>query len=269
MSRSATPSRHRSTPTVPQPANPPLAQRATRSWTLLPLRLFLGLTFIDAGAGKLLSPAWFGAGPQGFAALTRGFARGSPVGGLLRALVLPHPLPFALLIAVAEFTVGLLTLIGLALRLAAGAGAGLSLLFFLTASWHTRPFFYGPDLPYAAGWLTLLAAGHAGLTSVDRALLRWYRNDRGLDPAELVAVPLDRLQQQCKAADDHGRCPSATGRTCSAALCPLTANHPTAAAQDASRRAFLTGAAAAGIGMVGLSVVGGAAALADGLVRNE
>src|SRR4249920_4015153 len=70
------------------------------AWVLWPLRLFLGVTFVDAGVGKLLAPAWFGVGPQSFAAQTRGFVAASPIGGLLRVLVLPHPLPFAFLIAV-------------------------------------------------------------------------------------------------------------------------------------------------------------------------
>jgi len=52
---------------------------------------------------------------------------------------------------------------GLAYRLAAAAGASISFLFWLTASWGTAPYFYGPDLPYAAGWLTLALAGHGGL----------------------------------------------------------------------------------------------------------
>ena len=33
----------------------------------------------------------------------------------------------------------------------------------MTASWSTRPYYYGPDLPYLAGWLTLALAGHGGL----------------------------------------------------------------------------------------------------------
>src|SRR6266536_947769 len=43
-----------------------------RAWALLPLRLFLGLTFVDAGVGKLLSSAYFGSGSEGFASLARG-----------------------------------------------------------------------------------------------------------------------------------------------------------------------------------------------------
>jgi thiosulfate dehydrogenase (quinone) large subunit len=225
---------------------------AVAAWVLVPLRLFLGLTFVDAGAGKLLAPVWFGTGPQGFAAQTRGFAATSPFGGLLGALVLPHPVPWAFLLAVGELAVGLLTLAGLATRLAAGAGLGLSLMFFLTASWHVRPFFYGPDLPFAVAWLPLLLAGHAGLPSVDRVLQRTARRREGLaGDGDLAAVPADRLREVCKV----------TGRSC-AELCSRPQGRTAQAAAAASRRAFLAGAAAAGLAVVGTTVAGGALAAA-------
>src|SRR6266540_54341 len=119
-----------------------LARPATRSLAIVPLRVFLGATFVDAGLGKLLSAAYLGTGPRGFAAQARGFARGSPIGWLVRAVALPHPMAAGLLLAVAELAIGLLTLVGLASRAAAAGGLALSFTFFLTASWHTRPFFY-------------------------------------------------------------------------------------------------------------------------------
>jgi thiosulfate dehydrogenase [quinone] large subunit len=63
---------------------------------------------------------------------------------------------------VAEVAIGIGALTGLAFRVAAVGGALLSLLFFLTVSWGTRPYYLGPDLPYAVGWLTLALAGHGG-----------------------------------------------------------------------------------------------------------
>jgi thiosulfate dehydrogenase [quinone] large subunit len=102
-------------------------------------------------------------------------------------VVLAHPFLFALLLAVLELVAGICTVIGLASRLAAGVGLGLSLAFFFTAGWQVRPFFYGADLPFAAGWLTLLLAGHGGLPSVDATLLRRYRSERGLAAAGKAA----------------------------------------------------------------------------------
>jgi thiosulfate dehydrogenase [quinone] large subunit len=65
--------------------------------------------------------------------------------------------------ALAEIAIGLGALTGLLYRTSAAAGAAVSLLFFLTASWTVHPYYYGPDLPYAAGWLTLALAGHGGV----------------------------------------------------------------------------------------------------------
>jgi thiosulfate dehydrogenase [quinone] large subunit len=224
----------------------PLAP-AVAAWTLLPLRLFLGLTFVDAGTGKLLAPAWFGVGPRSFAAQTRQFAAGSPIGGLLHGAVAAHPLPFGFALAAGELAIGLLVLAGLATRVAAAAGLGLSLLFFLTASWHVRPFFYGPDLPYAVAWLPLLLAGDAGLPSLDRALRRRARQEHGL-PGDggLVAVPADHLREVCRAAG------------CSwAELCRLSAPADNQAAPVASRRGFLASLGAAGLVVGGATVAGG------------
>jgi thiosulfate dehydrogenase [quinone] large subunit len=75
----------------------------------------------------------------------------------------PFAIPIGFLIALAEIAIGLGVITGLAYRLAAVGGAVLSLLFWLTASWATRPYFYGPDLPYAFGWLALALAGDGGL----------------------------------------------------------------------------------------------------------
>jgi thiosulfate dehydrogenase (quinone) large subunit len=232
---------------------------AVAARVLLPLRLFLGLTFLDAGAGKLLAPAWIGTGPQSFAVQARGFAATSPIGSLLRALVLSHPLPSGFLLAVGELAVGLLTLAGLATRLAAGAGLGLSLLFFLTASWHVRPFFYGPDLPFAVAWLPLLLAGHAGLPSLDRVLQRNARRQEGLTgDGDLAAVPADRLREACQAA----------GRSC-AELCRRPHGRAGQAAAAASRRAFLASAGAAGLAVVGTTVAGGALAAAAAVDQRD
>ena len=46
----------------------------------------------------------------------------------------------------------------------------MALLFWLTASWPTHPYFLGADLPYAAGWLTLALAGDGGAWTLERWL---------------------------------------------------------------------------------------------------
>src|SRR6266536_3285521 len=246
-----------------------LARPATRSLAIVPLRVFLGATFVDAGLGKLLSAAYLGTGPRGFAAQARGFARGSPIGWLVRAVALPHPMAAGLLLAVAELAIGLLTLVGLASRAAAAGGLALSFTFFLTASWHTRPFFYGPDLPFAAGWLVLLLAGHAGLPSLDRRLARRQRVLAGLGDDREVAVPLDRVQQVCADAGRQGRCPGAIGRTCRGEQCPLTPRPAGPVAFDASRRALLVRGALAAVALTVTGVVGGGVAAAERLLGGD
>ena len=60
----------------------------------------------------------------------------------------------------------------------AAAGALISLLFLLTASWGTRPIYFGPDLPYMVGWATLALAGHGGLDVLEPRLLERLRGVR-------------------------------------------------------------------------------------------
>lgn len=130
---------------------------------LLPVRFLFGATFLYAGIDKLLDAGFFDpASPTSIHAQMAGFARGSPLGELIR-VVLPEAAGIGLVIAVAEIGIGLGALTGLAYRVAATGGAVISLLFFLTVSWRTYPYYLGSDLPYAVGWLALAIAGHGGI----------------------------------------------------------------------------------------------------------
>jgi thiosulfate dehydrogenase [quinone] large subunit len=157
-------------PPVTQPFEAPgpsireqLESASPAAIALLPLRAFFGVTFVYAGVDKLLDPAFFDASnPASIVAQLAAFARVSPLAPLVR-IAEPFAIPLGLLIALAEIAIGLGALTGLAFRLAAAGGAALSLLFWLTASWSTHPYYYGPDLPYAFGWITLAIAGHSGL----------------------------------------------------------------------------------------------------------
>ncbi len=140
-----------------------LATPSVPAWALLPLRFFFGATFLYAGLDKLLDPAFFDASsPASIFGQLAAFTRVSPVADLVR-IAEPFALPLGVLIALAEIAIGIGALTGLAFRLAASGGAALSLLFWLTASWGTHPYYYGPDLPYAAGWIVLALAGSGGL----------------------------------------------------------------------------------------------------------
>lgn len=130
---------------------------------LLPLRLFSGATFLWAGLDKLLDPTFFDpAASTSLHAQLTAFARVSPLGDMIRA-TLPWSAPIGLLIAIAELGIGIGALTGIAFRVAAAGGVALSLLFWLTASWATHPYYFGADLPFAFGWLALALAGHGDL----------------------------------------------------------------------------------------------------------
>ncbi len=149
-------------------------------WVLLPLKLFLGITFVYAGIQKLTDPQFFHPSARGFIGnQIHAFAPGSPLHDVLINVVVPHAAIFGALVAYGEIAIGVGTLVGFLLRPAAFFGLLLSLLFFLSASWHVYPYFYGADIVFVFGWLTLLLAGPAGsfLPALDVLLLsRLMRN---------------------------------------------------------------------------------------------
>jgi len=135
---------------------------------LIPLRLFLGATFLYAGLDKLLDPAFLqAAGPGSIGQQLEGFVHVSPVAPLVEVFALPFPALTGLAIALLEIAIGIGALTGLLYRLSAAGGFALSILFWLTASWATKPYYYGPDLPYAFGWLTIALAGHGGRYTIE------------------------------------------------------------------------------------------------------
>jgi thiosulfate dehydrogenase [quinone] large subunit len=146
---------------------------------LLPLRLFIGATFVYAALDKLTDPAFFDHNaPTYIGQQMAGYVRaGSPLSWLLTNLAIPHATVFGALIALGELWVGLATLAGLLTRVAALGGLALSLTFYLTSSWAISPYFMGPDLPYALGWLTLLLAGPTAL-SLDAYIFGTVREPR-------------------------------------------------------------------------------------------
>ena len=135
---------------------------------LFPLRLFLGITFVYAGIQKLSDPGFLHAGaPTYIGTQLHGFAAGTPGGFLLRTFALPHPELAGIGVAITEIMIGLLVTAGLFTRVAAAGGLCLNLILFFTASWHTTPYFLGPDLVFAFAWLPLVLAGATGQPALD------------------------------------------------------------------------------------------------------
>jgi thiosulfate dehydrogenase (quinone) large subunit len=129
-------------------------------WVLMPLRLFLAITFIYAGIQKLADPHYFDPSAAGYIGKQiQAFATGSPLHTFLINVAVPHANLFGALVAYGEIGIGVATLLGLLSRPAAIFGLLLSLMFFLSASWRVYPYFYGADIVFVFCWITLLIAG--------------------------------------------------------------------------------------------------------------
>jgi thiosulfate dehydrogenase [quinone] large subunit len=147
-------------------------------WVLLPLRAFLGFTFVFAGLQKLANRQFFTAGAPGSIQLQlQASAHTSPVRFLVN-LALHAPVAFGIAIALAEVAIGLGISLGLLGRIAAGGGMLLSLLFFLTVSFNTWPYYFGSDIVFLFAWTPLLLAG-SGPLSLDAVLQGAIRRKAG------------------------------------------------------------------------------------------
>ena len=233
----------------------------TSGWTLLPLRLFLGVTFVYAGLQKLADPNFLDAtAPSSIQAQLHAATRSSPIGGLLGGLV-EHATLVGLVIALAELAVGAGALLGLWTRAAAAGGLALSIGFLLTVSWHSHPYYLGPDIVFAAAWvpLALAGAGDDPRLSLDARFRQRTSAAMGLPPAQAVPVAFATVQRLC-GGYERGRCSYRHGQPCGPEHCPVLAMPPVpdeATAESLDRRTFLHQARTAG-----LLVVGGALASA-------
>lgn len=136
------------------------------SYGTLPLRLFLGATFVYAGLQKISDPGFLQPGASTYIGTQlQGFVAHSPIGFLIQLVALPVPQLAGIGVIAAELVIGALTILGLGTRWAAAAGAALSFVLFLTASWTIQPYFLGSDSIYAVAWITLVLVGDQGVLS--------------------------------------------------------------------------------------------------------
>jgi thiosulfate dehydrogenase (quinone) large subunit len=135
---------------------------------LVVLRAFLGVTFVYAGIQKLADPSFFdSSSPQSIGAQLHSFAQGSPLRPVL--LLFAHvPTLTGVGIALLEIGVGLATLLGIGLVAAAATGFGVSVVLWLSATWHVHPYFLGSDSIYAVAWLALLVGTLEGRRTRNR-----------------------------------------------------------------------------------------------------
>lgn len=131
-----------------------------RSWQNIPIgarliRLFLGVTFIYGGWNKATDPGFLN--PQSasyIGAQITSYLDTSPISFLLKPMI-ENATAFGWSIIITEFAIGIATLSGIALELAALGGFFLSITLWLTATWTVKPYFLGSDTAYAILWLAL------------------------------------------------------------------------------------------------------------------
>ena len=167
-------------------------------WALLPLRLFLGVTFVYAGLYKLYDPNYLSAtAPGGVKRQMQLSAASSPIGGLIQHTI-EHSSIFGLMIAFGELAVGIGLILGLWTRIAALGGMALAFTFLLTVSWSTRPYFYGPDIIYLLAYTPFVLAGDGGVFSWGAVLRRGARLD-----FRLPATPIGPESPETRLAIDR------------------------------------------------------------------
>lgn len=164
----------------PQPQRPSPPADRWLAYGTLPLRLFLGLTFTYAGLQKISDPGFLQPGSSTYIGTQlQGFVGHSPIGFLIQLFALPVPQLAGIGVIAVELAIGLLVLLGLATRWAAAAGALMSLVFFLTASWMIQPYFLGSDSIYAVAWITLVLVGDQGVLTVRPLIFGPAQAERG------------------------------------------------------------------------------------------
>lgn len=180
-----------STPPIPGISSssviPPDKGLLSATQVVLPLRLFLGVSFVAAGLDKLSDSQFLDPTAGGYiGAQLTSFATHSPLKAILTNLAIPNATFFGIVIMLGELAIGLGTLLGLFTRTAAFFGLVLSLILWLTASWEVTPFFLGSDLPYAMGWLILLLAGAHPVFSLDGQLQKQKAQNSAFKGVEVV-----------------------------------------------------------------------------------
>ncbi|MFE4973870.1 DoxX family protein [Kitasatospora sp. NPDC056651] len=144
-------------------------RRVDLGLVLLPLRAVLGSLAVYAGFSKLCDPVYFDGGERG--SMMRWLSSLHPwrVAEPLLAFAMAHPVGAGLVVSFTQIVVGVLTVLGLWQRLAAGAAMALSTALLFTVSWRAVPAYDTPDLIFLAAWSPLLIAG-APFASLDGRL---------------------------------------------------------------------------------------------------
>jgi thiosulfate dehydrogenase [quinone] large subunit len=233
-------------------------------WALLPLRLFLGATFLYAGLQKLANPNFFRAqSPISIQAQLIAASHTSPLHALLLHLIRVAA-PIGVVISFSEVAIGIGVLLGLWTRIAAIGGAILSFSLFLTISFHASPYFTGADIVFFFAWLPFIITGGGTKLSADAWIANRVAQREGVSSPELVAIPFATVQQIC-GHFHQGACAAREGLACDKAVCPVLLGNRApwvtrVSIDSVDRRALVMGGAVAtGVGAAAL-ILGGAVA---------
>ena len=245
----------------------PLRAHLLAGWAMLPLRLFLGATFLFAGLQKLANPNFFDANsPSSIQAQLIAANRTSPISFLVGHLIEKATF-LGIVIALGEVAIGIGMVLGLWTRIAALGGVALSFGLFLTVSWNASPFYTGADIVFLFAFIPFLISGAGGGPSLDAHIAKKASESEGFgDPTPFV-VPFSSVQDLC-GHYDKGRCRAQNAAACSSVGCPalegagrttiLERKSPDAV----DRRTVVIGAGAAAVaGIAGVAVAGATAGI--------
>ncbi len=119
------------------------------------LRLMLGGTWLYGGLQKALDAKFLDKASTGYiGAQITGFAKSSPLSFILRRMI-EHATLAGWMILLGELAIGIAVLTGVALQAAIIGGASVSLILWLSVTWHVYPYFLGSDTAYLVMWVAL------------------------------------------------------------------------------------------------------------------
>ncbi len=170
------------------------------TWGILPLRFFLGITFLYAGLDKVTSSTFFNpnGGPQYIGNQLQFAASNSAVlGGLLSSVAVPNAVFFGWFIALAEIWIGLATLVGVFTRITAVLGAILSATLWLSLSGGLAQYYLDSDPIYFFAWITMILIGW-GSYGLDSLFIREEKKEALLDQIARGVTHKDAVAQAAR-----------------------------------------------------------------------
>jgi Rieske Fe-S protein/uncharacterized membrane protein YphA (DoxX/SURF4 family) len=123
-------------------------------WPLRVMRIWLGVTWIYAGFDKASDPGFLKTGSSSFIGTQLlAFSDNSPIGFVFDKLA-ESATQVGIFIMLAEFAIGIATLLWIAPTWAAFGGFAMSLTLWLASTWSVKPYFLASNSAYTILWLS-------------------------------------------------------------------------------------------------------------------